>query len=115
MVPKPTTAKDGDVLIIGLVPAKLSEVLDENDISAIEEAVFHANMNLYYRYGIWIESYETTIGTHLIKIAVRKSSDDKIGSIGQHLSGIARYIKKNYPNVYEKFKVGTRLFHYVEM
>lgn len=109
MILKPTGIKDEDAIVVGLVPAKWKKPFNEDDIRIIEESVFHANMNLYARYGIWVEIYEATVGA-TIKLKVYKTKDYNIDNIGHQLSGISRYIKKNYPNVYEKFKVGCRLF-----
>lgn len=114
MIPKPTGIKDEDAIVVGLIPAKWKKAFDEDDIRIIEESVFHANMNLYARHGIWVEIYEATVGA-TIKLKVYKTKDSSIDNLGHQLSGISRYIKKNYPNVYEKFKVGCRLFFYVVM
>ena len=114
MIPKPTGIKDEDAIVVGLIPAKRKKIFNEDDIRIIEESVFHANMNLYARYGIWVEIYEAAVGA-TIKLKVYKTKDSSIDNIGHRLSGISRYIKKNYPNVYEKFKVGCRLFFYVVM
>lgn len=115
MVPKYVKIPNADFKTVILVPAKASAVFDEDDIQAVSESISEANINLYYRHTVWVELAEANAGTRSIKIIVHKSKCNELKNIGLRLKGISQYIRKYFPDTCEKFKVGNRVFHYIEI
>lgn len=76
------------------------------------EAVEYARCNLLMRYGIkihWVSSQ------HYFVIVADMPSDANFQNPGRRLSGISRYLLKHHKDIFEKYKVGTRLLLYAEI
>lgn len=78
----------------------------------IQEAIDHANRNLYGRFGIWVTLRDTLLFGYLLE--VEYPDEEEIKNIGMRLKGIGQYLLNHYPE-YENKKVGTRLFRYTDV
>ena len=76
------------------------------------EAVEYARCNLLMRYGIKI--HWVSFQCHFVIIA-NMPSDANFQNPGSRLSGISRYLLKHHKDIFEKYKVGTRLLWYGEI
>lgn len=77
----------------------------------VEEAVEYARCNLLTRYGVKISWVSTRVGCY---IKVEMPSDANFSNPGCRLSGISRHLLKEHKDIFEKYKVGTRLLWFVE-
>lgn len=76
------------------------------------EAVEYARCNLLTRYGIkihWVSFQRDFV------IVADMPSDANFSNPGCRLSGISRYLLKHHKDIFEKYKVGTRLLWYGEI
>lgn len=76
------------------------------------EAVEHARCNLFMRYGIkihWVSFQRDFV------IVADMPSDANFQNPGSRLSGISRYLLKHHKDIFEKYKVGTRLLWFMEI
>ena len=78
----------------------------------VVEAVEYAKCNFLTRYGIKISWVPTLFGNY---IKVEMPSDANFSNPGCRLRGISRYLLKEYKDIFEKYKVGTRLLWFMEM
>ena len=76
------------------------------------EAVEHAKCNLLMRYGIKIHWVSLQ---HNFVIVADMPSDANFQNPGSRLSGVSRYLLKHHKDIFEKYKVGTRLLWFVEI
>ena len=78
----------------------------------VVEAVEYAKCNLLTRYGIKISWVSTLFGNY---IKVEMPSDADFSNPGNRLRGISRYLLEHHKDIFEKYKVGTRLLWFVEI
>lgn len=79
------------------------------------EAVEYAKCNLLTRYGIklsWVSNLFDPYGFYII---VDLPPDADFSNPGSRLRGISCYLLKHHKDIFEKYKVGTRLLWYGEL
>lgn len=90
---------------------KTGKMLTDDEFKDIDEALAYASHNLALRYHSFMSVAER-FDEYTIK-TILKTDDMHINSnsIPRHLKGVATYMLKKWPEKYEKYKSGTRLFY----
>lgn len=85
------------------------KVLMAEHLDKINEAVDHAEHNLYARHNVKINGRGLYGNGYAIDLDISSDSDF---NIGQHLRGLSLYLLKKYSSIYSPMKYGTSLFTY---
>ena len=119
MVPEHIVDRSYVMKSILLIPSKASILLTDYDICAIDEAVFESSIGLYTKNKYWIslDLDMTKAGGRVIVIkfySLRNDGDSDLNTkkLGKHFRNVTTYLRVNYPDIYERFKSGPRIFNY---
>ena len=83
-------------------------------IADIREAVDHASLNLYSRYGIQLQYPMPTNGKVYLEIRVPVEMASNF-SYGKRLRGLSLYLLKQHGEKYKQYLVGNRLLSYYDI
>lgn len=76
------------------------------------EAIEYARRNLLTRYNIILSWFSAPFWFYVV---VDLPSDAAFSNPGSRLRGISRYLLEHHEDIFEKYKVGTRLLWFTEV
>lgn len=100
---------DYNVIRVCISPAK--GVLTENDIDIIKDAIFYANMNLFYKHKSYVSVADVNLDYNGLLIDLFRPKTVNF-NVGSSLSGIAAHIRKTNNDFNTRHSNSNRMFNY---
>ena len=105
-------------LNVVLVTTRHTHKIDDDFFKDIEEAVLYTSHNLALRHNCTVTTplqRTECLPDRAVRLYLLTESEDiTIDNMGRHLRGISAYLLKKWPDKYNKYKRGTRLFYIME-